>query len=161
MRIILTDFPMAPTVNNSKTLSRWGRTIIKSAIHRAFESEVRAWQIKNNIDLIKCRARIDDVNLGQDECLKVDLYFCFPKDDIFTKTKKAKSPFQKIDRDNRVKPTMDALSKIFAIDDSVFFSGEVMKCYSEDNLKCTIVVITKTKPSSKQEILNSLMSAVS
>ena len=70
------------------------------------------------------------------------------------KTKTAKSKYKRIDADNRLKPTRDAVAELMGIDDTVFFSGNIEKVIGET--ECSIIKMTKTRIRTQDQALQDM-----
>lgn len=116
---------MPPTANKQLIMSR-GR-FIKATEARVFDNNVLNYILRNRkiieeirIDLLKY--------IDKGLMLRVDTYFCFEYQKLITKEGKPKT----IDTNNRIKATLDAVSKAIGIDDKYFSQG-----YSEKVVRCT------------------------
>jgi len=136
--IQLKRLPIPPSANKQLTLSK-GR-FIKQKDARIFDGLISKYAlvhfktIESGKDLIKQW-------LDQGLELQIELLFVFKKDRVITKTKKAKSPYRRIDSNNRIKSSIDAVSKLFEIDDMLFFkeTSEKLTC---DNDKDEQLIVT-------------------
>lgn len=119
---ILTKIPMPPTVNRFLMPSR-GRLV--------HTPEARLW--KNKINMYKNMNRqkleeIEDeiklfVSNNESSVFSVDCFFLFPKDKLWTKSNSPK----KMDGNNRLKPILDAVESLIALDDKYYWSGVAEK----------------------------------
>lgn len=152
--VIFKDLPMPPSINDSYMSIRQGNrsTIIATKHLRKFKAEMLFYKAKN-FELIKKNKQKIQEFIKQGFCLNFDLFVFFTEDKIFTKTKKAKSKYKRLDADNRVKAMRDAISELLEVDDTYFFSGNTEKCIGDDTC---LVKIRPTKIQKKQEILKSL-----
>lgn len=123
-KIILQNIPMPYTVNKGFFISR-GR-IIKSREAREFDKALLSWVTCNNllsaIAASKAQGWVADGML-----LQVNLTFFFKKERLFSKSRRAKDFVKQIDVNNRIKPALDAVSRIICIDDKFFWSHFVTK----------------------------------
>ena len=155
------DLPLPPSVNEylmpiagpTKYSFNRGRRfqqarLVKTAIHKKYELSIDNW-INKNIESVRSLQKLvaEEVNhnlkAGKPFALKVDMYFVFEKSRILTKNNKA----ERLDRDNRIKPLQDQLSKIIGIDDKYIFSGNAEKLIcSTREAECSMIRITTTQP---------------
>lgn len=141
MKHILLNFPMPPTANEQLAVYR-GR-MMKTSKARLFDSMIERYRLKNNKILLGLREDLlKDLENGF--LLRVDTYFCFSYERLITK----KATIKTIDTNNRIKSTLDAVSKAIGIDDKYFVSG-----YSEKVIRCklssedhSLIVITPAPP---------------
>jgi Holliday junction resolvase RusA-like endonuclease len=165
-KIIFPDFPMPPTINKSyKSITRRirvGKNIVlrSSMIHsellNKFYVDVKMWENKNKLPIEVASDLIKSWVLSGYE-LKVDYYFLFPREKIYTKTKNAKSKLHKLDADNRIKAGRDGLSECLKIDDTYFVSGNIEKVIQQEGkTECVIIVISKTKIQSADQLKKNL-----
>lgn len=149
MKYILLSTPMAPTVNEYLTVAR-GR-MIKTSKFRLFEQRAIR-QIKQELELPKYINQLKEWTKSQ--VLRVDCYFIFNPEKVFTKTKKAKSWVQRIDVHNRLKPLHDVISKSTEVDDSFYFEGDCVKATSDPNQEPYVLIkISPTKPKTIHDVL--------
>lgn len=140
---------MPPTTNKQLTVSR-GR-IIKSSLARQFDYELNTYLTRNlktmreiNRDLMRY------VSGGM--MIRVDTYFCFDHTDLITKDNRPKV----IDTNNRIKSTIDGVSKGIGIDDRYFtqgFAEKVIKWKSSDVNHCIIMLEPCQSIRSERQIL--------
>jgi Holliday junction resolvase RusA-like endonuclease len=148
--MILKKLPLCPSQNKQLMVSR-GR-MIKTSIAREFDQKMLLYKIKHAqiINNIK-------QNIGKDEVFKVDCYFVFHKKRIFTKTKELK----RIDSDNLLKSTRDAVSKLIEHDDKFFVTGIVERIWCENESdEQSIVVLSSSKIRSLDDLQRSLQDFV-
>ncbi len=145
--IILLGIPLPPSANeqlmtarpNGKRFTR----MIKTLKARAFDDDLRLWMLKNKSEIFeireKAKAMISD---DSKTFLRVDCYFAFQNDRLFSKTKKAKDFVKRLDANNRLKSSLDALSHILNIDDRYFWTGlcEKVSCESAHDEQVIIKV---------------------
>lgn len=166
--ILIEKFPLPPTVNNylmpivgqMKTNKKTGKPYrsagwIKTAEHRGFEKKCEDWMFLNQDQYKKAieefakfkkQAKAD----GKPLSLCFDAKFVFYHKRIF----KEDGGVKRLDADNRLKPCIDAVSKIFAIDDCHFFaiSSEKVSCKSEAE-EGSIIRISAFVPNTLSDIL--------
>jgi len=116
--IVLKKLPIPPSQNRQLTISR-GR-FIKLKAARIFDDLIKLYELKNHKVISQAQNQIATW-IKNGFTLEIELYFVFHQDRILTKSKKAKSPFKKIDSNNRIKSSIDAVAKILDIDDMIFF----------------------------------------
>jgi hypothetical protein len=116
--IILKKLPIPPSQNKQLTVSR-GR-FIKLKAARIFDDLIKRYQLTQFKTISQAQKQIASW-LESGKTLQIELYFVFHENRVLTKTKKAKSPYKKIDSNNRIKSSIDAVSKILGIDDMIFF----------------------------------------
>lgn len=142
------NLPMCPTANRLLMPSR-GR-LISTPEKRIWESEVNIFSLRNRNALLKAQKIIHEfISLG-DPYLSVDLYHCFCKEKLFSKQNKVK----KIDSNNRMKASIDAISNLLSIDDMYFFEGQCKKIISHNKNDFTVAVIKNTKLYSYKELFD-------
>jgi len=129
MRFVLDEFPLAPQSNNMYRNLRFGGRV-KSTEYKQFERAACAWADKRATLIAKIRPELELI-VARRQWIRVHTFFCLPYDMIFTKTKSAKSVFQKWDASNRIKATHDALSTALGIDDRHFSVGNAEKILTE------------------------------
>lgn len=85
--------------------------------------------------------------------LRVDTYFVFHVERVWTKNRKP----EQIDADNRRKPAQDSIADMIGLDDKWFFAGEIEKatCIKKES-ECSIIVIKPFKPRTLEQIRASL-----
>lgn len=147
--LILKNFPLGPSSNS-----------IYASVNGRFIKSNEARKYSNLVDIYKLRKfkQIEEFQskITNDDIFRVDTHFIFQKNRILNKTK-AKSKYKKLDTSNRLKSTLDGLSKILEIDDSRFFTGVYTKNYCENQQdEQVIIVISKTNVYSLDEVLTQL-----
>lgn len=151
--IMLKDLPLPPSINRSYQSVMRGNhsTIIATRELNLFKAKMQSYRVRN---LNKIKAHSEEIKawISEGFVLHFDLIVGLPHDQVFTKTKKAKSKYKRIDVDNRLKSIRDAVADILGIDDSIFFSGNTEKVVSE--VLCTTVIIRKTTVKTMQEALS-------
>lgn len=164
-RMCIVDFPLPPSLNASyktgtKTFynPKTRRMGVRSEMYASesltvFKKRVELFKRQHWSDLNELRLIIDGwTESGFD--IAVDYYFLWPHDDIFTKTKKAKNKYHRLDADNRIKAGRDALASCLEIDDTNFITGKIEKAIQDEGKEpCAIIVISKTKIRTAKEIL--------
>lgn len=135
--IILSGIPLPPSANeqlmtarpNGKRFTR----MIKTLKARAFDDDLRLWMLKNKDQIFQIRQHAKAMVSDETKTyLRVDCYFAFQNDRLFSKTKRAKDFVKRLDANNRLKSSLDALSHILNIDDRYFWTGlcEKVSCDS-------------------------------
>lgn len=142
----ITKFPLPPSVNqylmpvagamkfNKKTGRAYrGAGWVKTAIHRAFEEDCQTWRYKNHSIFKKAFDSLKEVKDtysrdGKFLTLRVDTYFVFHAKRVWA----VDGHIKRIDADNRLKPCLDAISRLFEIDDSHFFAGGCEKVTTDN-----------------------------
>lgn len=132
---------MPPSINQ-QLMSVRGR-MIKTRVAHQFDSEVNRFIIKNLRNAEKIRDEIRPIL--KENGLRIDCFFCFHEPRVLTKTKKAKDWVKVLDANNRLKSTLDAVSRLIGVDDKFFFTGicEKVICKSLDEEQ-VIIKITPT-----------------
>jgi hypothetical protein len=131
----LIKLPMPPSANRQLTLAH-GR-FIKNSEARIFDGKIKEYELRNWRIIEAAQKEINswlDKGLG----LEIELFFVFHESRVFTKGKKAKSRFKRIDSNNRIKSSIDAVARLLDFDDMVIFKETAhkvtCKCYSEEQL---------------------------
>lgn len=138
------DFPLAPSVNTWLKTNRKGQ-FFKSKIWREYRTHANWWYLQHKkwIDDVRVELR---TLLANNYTIRVDCYFCF-----------AEHKYRKVDPDNYLKATLDALSHMLGIDDSLFYSGYREKVIAETrDGECAVLMIRAHKPRSKRELIKSI-----
>jgi Holliday junction resolvase RusA-like endonuclease len=142
--IVLKKLPIPPSQNEQLTINR-GRFIKKKGA-RIFDSLIANYSLIHFKKLDAYKKELKDL-LDQGFALQINMIFVFHIDRVFTKTKKAASPYKRIDTNNRIKSSIDAVSKLLEIDDMLFFFETAEKqtcdCAKDEQL---IVEITHFRP---------------
>lgn len=86
--------------------------------------------------------------LKQGYQLKPMLYFCFPREKLWTKQNEPKQ----IDVDNRIKSTIDGIANALKINDKHFWSSEYEKVECEDLEAHVMAAIGTFKPQKKENL---------
>lgn len=161
--IVLDDFPMPPSLNDSyqsvtKTFHTMRGTVTRSAFIGTpdlvkFKAEMAIWKAENFPLLMEARGIILQW-MRQEFEVRVDFHFLWSHESIFTQTKRAKSRFHRLDADNRIKAGRDGLSECLEIDDTYFVDGRIEKAIQvEGKRPCAIIRVSKTKIRTAQQIL--------
>lgn len=134
--------PMPPSINR-QLASVKGR-LIKTSEARNHEREISVFSLKHQSDCKKARIQIEQ--WIKDQGLQVDCFFVFHEERLLTKTKKAESWLKVLDANNRLKSSLDAISRIISVDDKYFVTGicEKVSCKSLDEER-VIYRISPTK----------------
>lgn len=152
MAIWIMNFPLPPSVNEYLVPIR-GR-LVKSQVHRRYQTTCFQWasvnrQALNGIVASITRGLADIESREGRVGLRVDCWFAFSEDRLFTKTDKAKS----IDANNRLKPLLDGLVQVTGIDDCLFFAGNCEKVVTTSKeTECTVLKIEPMRPRSLDQI---------
>lgn len=142
--IVFDRLPLCPSQNAQLTISYKHRRFIKTDKARLFDSQMNDYALHFNKIIQNAKAIINPKDI-----LKVDCYFIFHKDRILSK----KLELKRIDSDNRVKSTRDAISKLLEHDDRYFVTGIVERCYCDDiKDEQAIVIITKSSLKSYDQL---------
>lgn len=142
--IILDKLPLCPSQNAQLTMSFKQKRFIKTSKARDFDNEMFNYSIKFNKIIENAKNWINPKDI-----LKVDCYFVFHKSRLISQKKELK----RIDSDNRLKSTRDAISKLLDYDDKYFVTGIVERCYCEDiKDEQAIVIITKSSLKSYDDL---------
>lgn len=164
--IWLDKFPLPPSVNEylMPVAGKWvigkrgqryqqGRWV-KTDVHRKYMDDCYLYKASNQRAFENLKQHLDSMRYkmakdGLSFCLKVDCYFVFHVERIFTKAGEIKE----LDADNRLKPCRDALSKLLEIDDRHFFDGVCEKVTTRTKeSECTIIRISPMVPRTLEEI---------
>lgn len=168
MTLWITAFPLPPSINEylipvsgrmktSKTGKSYrGSAWVKTAKHRLFEEDCLTWRYKNH-SLFK-RAfdslrELKDIYLKDKKpfVLRVDTYFVFHYKRVWA----LDGAIKRLDADNRLKPCLDAISRLFEIDDSHFFAGGCEKVTTDDKAaEGAYIRISIVAPRKIESILN-------
>ena len=131
---------MPPTANRQLQPVKMGRTarLIKTPDARAFDKELELYK-KNGSFRFK-KHHIDYLHevLNQNPLsgLVVNCYFVFPKSKVISKA----NTIKKLDANNRLKSTLDAVSYLTEIDDSRFFTGICEKVICNKTISPYVIV---------------------
>jgi Holliday junction resolvase RusA-like endonuclease len=142
--LLIQNFPLPPSENQLyRNLPRVGRVATQEL--KNYRRECEFWGLANkNIRELFFSVMEENPQM----VLKVDFYFVFKRDRLWTKDNRPK----KLDASNRVKAAADQLAKFFNIDDKCFFNVSAEKVSGEN--ECCIIFITPISPMSAVEILN-------
>lgn len=122
---------------------RFGKrsTIIGTKELHDFKKRVHIYGIRNQEIIQRAIHQVSEwINDGF--VIKFDLYVLLTEDQIFTKTKKAKSKYKRLDVDNRIKAIRDSVAELVKVDDTIFFSGNTEKAIGDK--QCVIISMMKT-----------------
>lgn len=138
--ICLNNIPMSPSANRLLMPMR-GR-LISTPQKRTWEKQVQLYRAKHILELNRINFFLKKyISSTEVPALRVDAFHCFPQKKLFTKQGHPK----KIDANNRLKGTLDAVSNLIGIDDKYFFNGNCEKIGNEGELEYTIVHIKPTR----------------
>lgn len=170
MDVWITTLPLPPSVNEylmpvvgrvkrNKFGKLYGQgRLVKTTVHKKYDSDVTLWVLKHSKQIEAFKEEVFMAMKAKEArkdpyALCVDMFFCFHRDRIFTVNNK----LGRLDRDNRIKPMQDQLSKIIGLDDKYVFSGiaEKVSCENEED-ECTILRIREFKPRTKNQILSTI-----
>jgi hypothetical protein len=165
--IWIMDFPLPPSVNEylephihsyrdtpngGLKIKSWQR---KTDAHVEYENACNMWAIMHAKFVKEVRDALNESSNSMKSSnipvsFRVDSWFCFHESRIYCKDGSVKE----LDANNRVKPFLDALVRIFGIDDRHFFAGNCEKITTphKEN-ECSIARITPFKPRTLQEII--------
>jgi Holliday junction resolvase RusA-like endonuclease len=143
------DFPFPPSVNSSlypmRVKTKQGNQVLrllKTKQHAAFLKETELWALHNKEALRGLAEELPETHLS------VDFYFITHSTRI-----------KRIDADNRIKPTLDALFKILEINDNRVYRVSSEKIPTNpQNPQKTIIKITKYTPQSEENLINHIKS---
>jgi Endodeoxyribonuclease RusA len=121
--------------------------ILKTKEARQFDDKVFSYIALNNRYIQKIRQEIE-VTLKQGYQLQGYSYVCLPKKMIWTQ----KDTVKKFDQNNRLKPLIDAVSRIIGVDDSHFFYDHIEKVECEEEEAHCVVAIGPYRPAKKSEL---------
>lgn len=153
--IILESFPFPPSVNESYKVAKFGfkAGLRGSDVLNRFKQDVQFYKQKHLVDLLKAHAKVQGW-LDDGFVVSSRIYLLWPYEDVFTKTKRAKSKFHRLDGNNRIKAVTDAVADCLDIDDSYFFDEATVKMVQMERMpKCAIITLSKTKPMSAQDLM--------
>ena len=136
---------MPPSANKQLASVR-GRQI-KTAHARRFDEKIEALKLMRRAEWVTIQKTLTP--FLKDHVIRVDQYFVFHKDRIFTKTKQARDWVHQLDHLNYNKASEDGLVKCIGIDDKFFFSGHKEKVWCELPTQEQIIFrLSLTKPRS-------------
>lgn len=146
---LIKNFPLPPSVNNSLASVVINRSVrqIKTSAGRAFDAKVQEYILKNkhHLDMIAAEIKVS-MDLGYQ--LKIMCYYCFNKSDLWTKDKRVK----RLDTNNRIKATLDGVSKAIGIDDRHFFAEEHEKIETDELTPHVMIAIGTHRPTLKKNL---------
>jgi Holliday junction resolvase RusA-like endonuclease len=144
MGLIFKQFPMAPSVNQcyaGKT-RRYATKELKQ-----FKKEAELWALKNKEQIVKAKKLIQD-----QDWVEISIYICVMSQKLYTKKKMIK----KWDASNRIKATLDALTKMLDKDDAHFFINRVEKVITLDQPHL-MITLKPTTIKTEVQVLNELI----
>jgi hypothetical protein len=165
--IWICDFPLPPTVNqylqprvHSVVENKTGQVRLKAwqhktDIHQEYENACNMWCIAHasfvqgvRNELISTMRKMEHERIPVS--FRVDSWFCFHEPRIYAKD----GTIKELDANNRVKPFLDALVRIFGVDDRHFFAGNCEKITTDEKDKeCAIARITPFRPRTLSDIM--------
>lgn len=125
----LIKLPIPPSANKQLTISR-GR-FIKNSEARIFDGKIKEYELRNWRIIEQAKKEVESWELSGMK-LEIELFFVFQEDRVFTKGKKAKSPYRRIDSNNRIKSSIDAVAKLLGFDDMIIFKETSHKVTCKD-----------------------------
>ena len=146
--------PMPPTVNKMKLpivrRAKYGKsytTMVNSALAKTYWAEIEKWKLMNmSTDKFYIAKEMLDRNLLDGKLIYVNKTFFWHYDKIYTLKGKPK----RIDVDNRIKPTHDAIAMIMGFDDKLIFDESSHKDYVVNEVEqcvvCRIEFTEEEKP---------------
>lgn len=120
-QVTLKDIPMPPSANNLYATIWKTKRRIKTKEYNVYEQMMNLWASTHPQQL--SNARQLTLNIKQNQALKVDRTYWFPREKVLTKQGKPK----RNDTSNRIKALDDAVSALIAIDDCFFWDGSFEK----------------------------------
>ena len=133
--VTLERLPMPHSVNKAFLFSK-GR-FIKSKEARAFDDAVYVWSLANRKKVESARATVGRW-VTEGYLLTLDVDFFFHRSRLFSK----KGSVKMIDLNNRLKPLVDAVSRLVEVDDRFFFQHTIRKvtCADFENEGCKVCI---------------------
>lgn len=122
-----------------------GRCVSKELT--AYKKQCAFWAMANS--RIK-QAFYDFIKEEQAETFKIDFYFTFKHERLWTKDGRPK----RLDASNFIKTTEDQLCEFLGIDDKLFFNISAEKIEGEN--ECCIILISAIRPMHSIELLEAL-----
>lgn len=167
--LILTDFPMPPSVNTmlmpvmgalrrNKAGKVYGAgRMVKSKEHILYSKLCDQWAIKYRSGLERFKNELREAKAKaefgkQPFCLDVSAHYMFHVEHLFTVNNK----IQPKDADNLNKAAGDNLCRIIGIDDKHIFKFTAEKGITAGH-ECAIIKIGLYKPRSRDEIMYSIL----
>lgn len=145
---------MPPSVNelyNSGKFNGQSRRW-KSESYNLFLTRAGSWQMPRHKLIKETKAYFQSM-IEQGYMIKVDMYFAFLHERIWTKEKKNKpTKPKKLDPSNFLKAPHDVISQMIEIDDCHFFTGVFEKCETTNNKEFVTIIFTPHKPRNIDEI---------
>ena len=131
--VTLEKLPMPHSVNKNFLFSK-GR-FIKSKEARAFDAAVYVWALANKKKIDAARVIVGRW-VTEGYLLTLDIDFFFQRSRLFSK----KGSVKMIDLNNRLKPIVDAVSKLVEVDDRFFFQHTIRKvgCADFESESCVV-----------------------
>lgn len=152
--IIIKNLPLPPTVNHLYiNVNRFGRSFrAPSQQYKDYKKEMSAWALQRMNFLKELNLELNKI-IAQHKMIRVDSYFHFEHERIWTKKGKPK----KMDSSNRVKPLHDQFSEWVGIDDRYFWSGFHEKITCEPGKERTTVVLLPFMPRHDRDLKTELI----
>jgi len=164
----LYNFPLAPSVNDSLMpiagklkFNKFGKPyrqghLVKTKHHKQYQEVCLFWANRNRESIEKIKTYITMMKNHSEKqkqrfALKIECFHAFEESRLFTVNNKN----EQLDADNRLKPTMDAITKILGIDDKIYFhaSSEKVTTHSKES-ECAMIRISLMKPRTLQDIMD-------
>ena len=136
----LIKLPIPPSANKQMTIAN-GR-FIKNSEARIFDGKIQEYRLRNWRILEQAKKELD-LWISSGMQIEIELFFVFQKDRVFTKGSKAKSPYRRIDSNNRIKSSIDAVCKLLEFDDMIIFKETSHKVTCEDHGQEQLIVRLK------------------
>lgn len=142
---------MSPTANGLYSSGRFDSKSRrwKSDSYKLFLSYCSTFQLYNQIKIKECELYLKE-KTKDGFVIQLDTYFIFPRDKIWTKSKKSKSAIHQMDTSNRIKALHDVFAKMINIDDRYFFSGFYDKV--EGSKESVTLIIKPIKPTTEESL---------
>lgn len=130
--VVLRDLPIGPSSNNQYLLLRRGKKTyhVPSKELTLFKKAMEYYAIKFPTNYLHSKTLIDEW-VGANKLLEIYCVFYFKREKLFSKKNEPK----KLDVSNRLKASHDSLSKMFGIDDKLFFRVFAEKCVCPDGME--------------------------
>lgn len=128
MIFVLSGLPMPPSSNNAYATNRKTGCRFPSQELKAFKKAIEDWRAARPILLRDARAALVSMRPTDQKVLRVDRFFGFPHQRVFTLAGLPK----RMDVSNRIKAIDDVVADMLGIDDSWFFGGTEIKCISDE-----------------------------
>lgn len=118
-----------PSINSSYKVGKWG-SFYKDKQSVAYKEEFICWAKDNWFE------EINKFNASPYDIFFLHIDFYFKKIDIINEKygtdKRVKSPYKRLDLDNRIKVLQDCLSGVLGVDDSKIFSLSCNKMVDDE-----------------------------